>query len=389
MSETPRLSRKELRELGKLATRESDSPSLTETAELRLRRPSRKELREAERSNATAEHAIMQGFSSRQNAESTAENTEDGAEKSPKSHVSKHSHGSPAHNEAESIARHEDIPRAEAESIAIPQKKLDSVLAAEAGSTKSRATEKRELEPTVVDDATSKKETEVVSTEPDRSTSDQPIRTSVFNRFDNDDEPKRPRSLRERLLERTRRDNDLAQSDEVPATGNADVAQPKETPEINSESKPDDFVIPAFVSPIEATPISETPAEERSVAKVETVEKVDAKADLPTQLPVKDESEAKANEDPANGAAKQEKESVAGSDSIVAPSESQKAVETAASEEESLVYEESGKRNWIGLLLLIAIGALVGYLLGSWVSTFLADSTSVTPVANLATVFQI
>ncbi|MDP9805658.1 hypothetical protein J2S70_000240 [Trueperella bonasi] len=47
MSETPRLSRRELRELGKLEALPADEVTLTETAELRLRRPSRKELREA------------------------------------------------------------------------------------------------------------------------------------------------------------------------------------------------------------------------------------------------------------------------------------------------------------------------------------------------------
>ncbi len=49
MSETPRLSRKALREQGKLTVRPVDAPALTETQELRLRRPTRKEMREAER----------------------------------------------------------------------------------------------------------------------------------------------------------------------------------------------------------------------------------------------------------------------------------------------------------------------------------------------------
>ena len=49
MSETPRLTRKQLREMGKLTARPEDAPALTDTQELRLRRPSRKELREAER----------------------------------------------------------------------------------------------------------------------------------------------------------------------------------------------------------------------------------------------------------------------------------------------------------------------------------------------------
>ncbi|MFY9263581.1 MAG: hypothetical protein GX483_08115 [Actinomycetaceae bacterium] len=56
MSETPRLSRRELRELGKLQARPADAESLTETSELTLRRPSRKELREA-RERALAEQA--------------------------------------------------------------------------------------------------------------------------------------------------------------------------------------------------------------------------------------------------------------------------------------------------------------------------------------------
>lgn len=52
MSETPRLTRKQLREMGKLEVKPDDAPALTDTQELRLRRPSRKEMREAER----AEH---------------------------------------------------------------------------------------------------------------------------------------------------------------------------------------------------------------------------------------------------------------------------------------------------------------------------------------------
>lgn len=56
MSETPRLSRRELRELGKLQARPADAESLTETTEVHLRRPSRKEMREARK----AESGIIQ-----------------------------------------------------------------------------------------------------------------------------------------------------------------------------------------------------------------------------------------------------------------------------------------------------------------------------------------
>ncbi|QOR46936.1 hypothetical protein INS90_06500 [Trueperella pecoris] len=44
--ETPRLSRRQLREQGKLEAAPADGPSVLDTTELRLRRPSRKELRE-------------------------------------------------------------------------------------------------------------------------------------------------------------------------------------------------------------------------------------------------------------------------------------------------------------------------------------------------------
>lgn len=57
MSDTPRLSRKQLREMGKLTVRDADAP-LTETAQLRLRRPSRRELREAAHANELAEERI-------------------------------------------------------------------------------------------------------------------------------------------------------------------------------------------------------------------------------------------------------------------------------------------------------------------------------------------
>ena len=62
MSEEPRLSRRQLREMGELSPRDASLPSLTETEELRLRRPSRRELREAERSNTEAEDRIRATF---------------------------------------------------------------------------------------------------------------------------------------------------------------------------------------------------------------------------------------------------------------------------------------------------------------------------------------
>jgi len=64
MSETPRLSRRELRELGKLDAPPADEPLLTETAELRLGRPSRRDLREAaerERAEMEARQAARAG----------------------------------------------------------------------------------------------------------------------------------------------------------------------------------------------------------------------------------------------------------------------------------------------------------------------------------------
>lgn len=60
MSEEPRLSRRQLREMGELSVRDASTPSLTETEELRLRRPSRRELREAERANEEAEKRIRE-----------------------------------------------------------------------------------------------------------------------------------------------------------------------------------------------------------------------------------------------------------------------------------------------------------------------------------------
>ncbi|XCB30185.1 hypothetical protein RQN30_01710 [Arcanobacterium hippocoleae] len=62
MSETPRLTRRQLREMGKLVAKPEDAPALTDTQELRLRRPSRKELREAERVERERNEAlILQG----------------------------------------------------------------------------------------------------------------------------------------------------------------------------------------------------------------------------------------------------------------------------------------------------------------------------------------
>ncbi|MCI7550893.1 MAG: hypothetical protein PUK40_01690 [Actinomycetaceae bacterium] len=61
MDDAPRLSRKELREQGRLAARDTDAPSLvTETSELHLRRPSRREMREALRAQQAAEEKAAQ-----------------------------------------------------------------------------------------------------------------------------------------------------------------------------------------------------------------------------------------------------------------------------------------------------------------------------------------
>ena len=76
MSETPRLSRRELRELGKLDALPADDTALTETAEMRLRRPSRKELREA----AERERAEMEA---RQSAETIVDAEDAPAEDAP------------------------------------------------------------------------------------------------------------------------------------------------------------------------------------------------------------------------------------------------------------------------------------------------------------------
>ncbi|MBM7825239.1 cell pole-organizing protein PopZ [Arcanobacterium pluranimalium] len=360
MSETPRLSRKELRELGKLTARESDSPSLSETAELRLRRPSRKELREAERSNATAEQTIMKEFAARSAGVKSAESSDEAVVKSPTSHAkaktddarsetdknqAKSPVPSPSPVQRVSIAQHE----------ALSEKSASSALSAESASRVANS----------------------VADEPKKvSTSDQPIRTSVFNRFDNDDEPKQPRSLRERLLERTRRDSEVIS-----------VTDSK----VDAASPADAVAAADLVSPVDAAPADEK-AEEVSPAVAQDSEDAAPQQSV-TSVPdtTEEESAVLSKDDAVSGESLAIKsETSAESEAVIEPEASQKAEVTEAVEEESLVYEESGKRNWIGLLLLIAIGALVGYLVGSWVSTsFLSMGTETQAIVVGTTVFQL
>lgn len=67
--ETPRLTRRQMREQGLLSA-PADGPSVLDTTELRLRRPSRKELREL------AEHETAQGRSVRDGGDYVGEPTQ-------------------------------------------------------------------------------------------------------------------------------------------------------------------------------------------------------------------------------------------------------------------------------------------------------------------------
>lgn len=307
MSDTPRLTRKQLRELGKLEVKSPDAPSLTDTQELRLRRPSRKELREAEKLRATARAAAEAPEKLERKSVFSRFQSEDGEVETP---------ANTANGESPVITAEEPVvvqPAAaeefseKPESIATSAKELDKEAAADAA-----AAADIDLDAALAADA------------------------------DN----AAPRSLRERLVMRTRRDK--IKTSESPAAEEISAEEAEvAAPEVQSEKVENDSALHTQEENLEAAAIEDSAAGEK-VAAAELVEVAEPAEAVEPAKKVDTKAAAAVEEKAAEiKSEKSDKEKKANSGG-----------------------ERSSRRAWFMLFVLIAIGIIVGYLGGSLINLF-------------------
>lgn len=326
MSDTPRLTRKQLRELGKLEVKSPDAPSLTDTQELRLRRPSRKELREAEKLRATARAAAEAPEKLERKSVFSRFQSEDGEVETPANTVNGES---PVITAEEPVvvqpAAVEELNE-KAESTAAPEKEPDKKAA--------------------------------VDTEVDAA-ADADIDLDAALAADADDAA--PRSLRERLVMRTRRDKIKASESPAAAEVSAEEISGEEisgeeaeaaAPEVQSEKVESDSALTAQ-DENSADENLEVAATEKNAAaeEVEAAELAEAgKLIEPAELAEKIDTKAAA-----------------------ASAEKATEIKSEKSDKEKKVNrggERSSRRAWFVLFILIAIGIIVGYLGGSLINLF-------------------
>lgn len=312
MSDTPRLTRKQLRELGKLEVKSPDAPSLTDTQELRLRRPSRKELREAEKLRATARAAAEAPEKLERKSVFSRFQSEDGEVETP---------ANTANGESPVITAEEPVvvqPAAaeefseKPESIATSAKELDKEAAADAA-----ADADIDLDAALAADA------------------------------DN----AAPRSLRERLVMRTRRDK--IKTSESPAAEEISAEEAEvAAPEVQSEKVENDSALHTQ---------EENPAEENleAAANEESIagEKVAAAELVEVAEPAEAVEPAKKVDTKAAAAVEEKAAEI-----TFEKSDKEKKANSGG--------ERSSRRAWFMLFVLIAIGIIVGYLGGSLINLF-------------------
>lgn len=314
MSDTPRLTRKQLRELGKLEVKSPDAPSLTDTQELRLRRPSRKELREAEKLRATARAAAEAPEKLERKSVFSRFQSEDGEVETP---------ANTANGESPVITAEEPI---------VVQPAAAEELSEKSAST---ATPEKELDKEAAAD---------VDTDAD---ADIDLDAALAADADN----AAPRSLRERLVMRTRRDK--IKASESPATEEISAEEAEAAiPEVQSEKAADDSAGTAqkensAEENLEAAAIEDSAVGEK-VAAAELVEVAEPAEAVEPAKKVDTKAAAAADEKSAEITfEKSDKEKKANSGG-----------------------ERSSRRAWFMLFVLIAIGIIVGYLGGSLINLF-------------------
>lgn len=317
MSEEPRLSRRQLREMGELAPRDASVPSLTETEELRLRRPSRRELREAERANAEAEERIRSTF------ESVSAND---ISEVPVASLSGNSEEPAAFGEFFGDFAAEE----EAESSAHDQR--------------SETIPSPDMQPSLE-------------------------RKSLFERFGDDEEEKPEASLHDRLVERTSEDFSSAAEDDT-ASAEAGGEEVHELPAAEGDAV------------VEDNAQEPTAKDEECVCEISPEKSSDMCAEQEPDGDACDSADSKSDDESIESGAGAEAE-LDRHDSELVTAEPQEetrdpesetvATEKSEDQSEAVVVvdtkRDSGGFGWLVLLILIVIGAMIGYLGGMWFAT--------------------
>lgn len=335
MSETPRLSRRELRELGKLQARPADAESISETAELQLRRPTRKELRERELARRAKEAEQAEGKevepsvddqshdepvfddssalgeTSSMGAVTTGDastETSPAADKPAGELADEQVHPDPEQTDVSASSA------AVAETQVVPTQPGSAFVSSSTGAdvaekpADSAGKEPADdVDPDKID--TDEVETDDVAAEADAD--DQPQRRmSVFDRFDENEESER--SLSERLRDRTKQRGD--------EDSRTDVAEDEDSTVVAESAGTSEAAFDADVRRSD----SETEGSTTTVA-------------APSAPTATDFSPRESDPEP--------------------------------------VEEEAPRRTWLNYILLILIAITIGYLGGSWInSNWLSDA---------------
>lgn len=338
MSETPRLSRRELRELGKLQARPADSESTTDTTELHLRRPSRKEMRELEKAQTGTFAAIKV----------------DADEVTPV-------------NEADDVKPVNEAPE---ETVAVPLQ--NDVLSAMSGVGEEAEPSAPKQVPAVVatpvDEETQTgepaEEAEVEAGDVAVVDEEKPKRTSVFHRF------------------KSRHDDKAAED-----TTSAEVSE--EPAEVSEE--PAAAVVDAPAADEESVSASsddesadDENASDRMRSRLLEMTKRHGVSDASPESPA-----AVNRTSVIDPAAKEEEFELAPSAATAAIGTVDEPVAQSAPAEDVDEDDEvpSGRRTFLNYLLLLIIASLIGLLIGLWINaTFLADRGS---ISNAEAVFSV
>lgn len=312
MSDTPRLTRKQLRELGKLEVKSPDAPSLTDTQELRLRRPSRKELREAEKLRATAQAAAEAPEKLERKSVFSRFQSEDGEVETP---------ANTANGESPVITAEEPVVVQPATAEEFTEKPANT------------ATSAKELDKEAAADAA--------------ADADIDLDAALVADTDN----AAPHSLRERLVMRTRRDKIKASESLAAEEISAEEAEAAEAAalEVQSEKVESDSALTAQ---------DENPAEENLEAAASEESAAGGKVEAAELVEVAELAEPAEKVDTKAAAASEEKSA----EITFEKSDKEKKANSGG--------ERSSRRAWFMLFVLIAIGIIVGYLGGSLINLF-------------------
>ena len=327
MSETPRLSRRELRELGKLQARPADSESTTDITELHLHRPSRKEMRELEKAQTGTFEAI------KVDAENAAPVNE-------------------APEETVSVPVHSDAPTGVSGNSASAAKESPAIVA-------SPVTESSE---DAESDVVEQSETDAVKAEEE----EKPKRTSVFKRF------------------KSRHEDETAEDSEVQHSDNEEQGV-ADTPgsSSNDTQTPSSTDTPVATAATEDSESDDGDPSDRMRSRLLEMTKRHGVADAADDAEESDVPAAVTRTSVIDPEAKEAGYELA----PTAPTAAMSTVNEPAVENYEDDEAPSGRRTLLNYLLLLIIATLIGLLIGQWINaTFLADGAS---ASNAAATFAI